>query len=67
MYIICSQVVTSVMRKWDGPEPTEWKVTKLPANGPKKGQSVRSWEAGKRMGDADWAKQRAKAIDEGKL
>ena len=55
------------MKKWNGPEPTEWKVTKLPANGPKDGQSVRSWEAGKRMGDADWARQRTKAIDEGRL
>ena len=56
-----------MVKRWDGPEPTEWKVTKLPANGPKKGQSVRSWEAGKRMGDAQWAKLRAKAIDEGRL
>ena len=54
-------------QKWDGPEPTEWKVIKLPANGPKKGQSVRSWEAGKRMGDADWEKKRNKAINEGRL
>ena len=54
-------------QEWDGPEPTEWKVTKLPANGPKRGQSVRSWEAGKRLGDADWARQIRKAQDQGKI
>ena len=54
-------------QKWDGPEPTEWKVTKLPANGPKKGQSTKAWLHGKRMGDADWEKKRNKAINEGRL
>ena len=54
-------------QKWDGPEPTEWKVTKLPANGPKNGQSTKAWLHGKRMGDADWEKKRNQAINEGRL
>ena len=48
-------------------EKAKPKVTKLPRNGPKDGQSMDSWLAGKRLGDAQWARQRAKAIDEGKL
>ena len=48
-------------------EKAKPKVIKLPRNGPKDGQSVRAWEAGKRLGDAEWAKKRNKAINEGKL
>ena len=48
-------------------EKAKPKVTKLPRNGPKDGQSVRAWEAGKRLGDAQWARVRNKAIKEGKL
>ena len=43
------------------------KVTKLPRNGPKDGQSMNAWLHGKRLGDADWEKKRAKAIEEGRL
>ena len=48
-------------------EKAKPKVTKLPRNGPRDGQSMNSWLAGKRLGDADWAKKRNKAISEGKL
>ena len=43
------------------------KITKLPRNGPKKGQSMESWLYGKKMGDADWEIKRNKAINEGRL
>ena len=48
-------------------EPIEYKVIKLPRNGPKEGQTMRQWEAGKRLADARWEKRRRKAIDAGKL
>ena len=55
-------------RKWDESKTAkEWKVVKLPRNGPKGGQSVGAWEAGKRLGDAEWEKRRADAISKGKL
>ena len=55
-------------RKWDESKTAkEWKVTKLPRNGPKDGQSYGSWAAGKRAGDAEWEKRRADAISKGKL
>ena len=34
-------------KKQDWKPATEYKVTKLPRNGPKPGQSVSSWEKGK--------------------
>ena len=34
-------------KKQDWKPATEYKVTKLPRNGPKLGQSVSSWEKGK--------------------
>ena len=43
------------------------KVTKLPRNGPKKGQSMNAWLHGKRLGDADWARQIRKAQDERRI
>ena len=49
----------------EGTAPT--KITKLPRNGPKKGQSMNSWLHGKRLGDADWARQIRKAQDQGKI
>ena len=55
-------------RKWDESKTAkEWKVTKLPPSGPKDGQSVGAWEAGKRLGDARWARLRNDAISKGKL
>ena len=41
---------------------TEFKTTKLKRSGPKPGQSVSSWEAGKRLADARWDKQRDKDL-----
>ena len=41
----------------------EFKTTKLPSNGPKPGQSVSSWEAGKRLADGRWNKKRDLNID----
>ena len=37
------------------------KVTRLPSNGPKAGQSTRSWQQGKDLGDHDWAQKSIKA------
>jgi hypothetical protein len=37
------------------PEP---RITRLPRNGPKAGQSTAAWLAGKRRGDAQWDKVR---------
>jgi len=37
---------------------TEFKVTKLPSNGPKPGQNVSNWELGKELADKRWDKQR---------
>ena len=54
-------------KKWEGKEATKWRVTKLPRNGPKEGQSVGKWEAGKRLADIRWEIQRRKAIDENRL
>ena len=54
-------------KRWEGKEATEWKVVKLERNGPKGGQSVRAWEAGKRRGDLEWESKRRKAIDHGQL
>ena len=48
-------------------EPKEWKVTKLPRNGPKPGQHMSHWMRGKERGDLTWEKRRRKAIDGGKL
>ena len=64
-------LITAAMRKqqkWDERNTAkEWKVTKLPRNGPSEGQSVGAWEAGKRLGDARWEKRKADAISKGKL
>ena len=50
-------------RKKPGFTPaTEFKTTKLKRSGPKPGQSVSSWEAGKRLADARWDKQRDKDL-----
>ena len=55
-------------QKWDERNTAkEWKVTKLERSGPKDGQSVGAWEAGKRLGDARWARLRNDAIGKGKL
>ena len=55
-------------QKWDERNTAkEFKVVKLPRNGPKDGQSVEAWEAGKRAGDAKWARLRNDAISKGKL
>mgnify|MGYP004090477185 CR=1 FL=1 len=45
----------------------EFKVVKLPRNGPKEGQSYSSWAAGKKRSDIDWAKRKFDAISKGKL
>ena len=65
-------LITAAMRKqqkWNEANTAkEWKVTKLPRNGPKEGQSVESWQYGKtKGGDADWEKRKADAINRGKL
>ena len=64
-------LITAAMRKqqkWNEANTAkEWKVTKLPRNGPKEGQSVGSWEIGKRSADARWARLRNDAISKGKL
>jgi hypothetical protein len=39
-------------------QPAEFKVIKLKRSGPRPGQSVSSWEAGKCLADARWDKQR---------
>ena len=55
-------------QKWDERDTAkEFKVVKLPRSGPKNGQSVGAWEAGKRLGDARWARLRNDAISKGKL
>ena len=56
-------------QKWDESKTAkEFKVVKLPRNGPKEGQSVESWQYGKtKGGDADWEKRRNDAISKGKL
>jgi hypothetical protein len=56
-------------QKWDESRTAkEFKVTKLPRNGPKDGQSVELWQHGKtKGGDAAWEKRRADAISKGKL
>lgn len=56
-------------RKWDESKTAkEFKVTKLPRNGPKGDQSVEAWQCGKtKGGDAEWAKRKADAIRKGKL
>ena len=56
-------------RKWDESKTAkEFKVTKLPRNGPKDGQSADAWLHGKtKGGDAEWAKRKFDAISKGKL
>lgn len=62
---------TAAMRKqekWDEANTAkEFKVVKLPRNGPKDGQSYDSWAAGKKKGDIEWAKRKFDAISKGKL
>ena len=48
-------------------EDAKPKITKLPRNGPKEGQSMNTWLHGKKLGDADWARQVRKAQDQGKI
>ena len=62
--ICCMQSTIDMQMPAEDAKP---KITKLPRNGPKEGQSMNAWLHGKRLGDADWAKKRAKAIEEGKL
>ena len=55
-------------QKWDERNTAkEFKVVKLPRNGPRDGQSVGAWEAGKRRADIDWAKRKFDAISKGDL
>ena len=54
-------------KKWEGEEAKEYKVIKLPRNGPAEGQSMGSWLSKKRIGDLTWEKRRRRAIDEGML
>ena len=56
-------------QKWDESKTAkEFKVVKLPRNGPREGQSVEAWQYGKtKGGDAEWAKRKADAIRKGKL
>lgn len=49
-------------KKQDWTPAKEFKVTKLPSNGPKPGQSYTSWEAGKDQADKRWDKQRDKNL-----
>ena len=64
-------LITAAMRKqqkWNEANTAkEWKVTKLPRNGPKDGQSQVAWLYGKRGGDAEFEKRRTDAINRGKL
>lgn len=64
-------LITAAMRKqqkWDEANTAkEFKVVKLPRNGPKEGQSQGAWLNGKRMGDVEWEKRRSDAISKGKL
>ena len=64
-------LLSTAMRKqekWDERNTAkEFKVVKLPRNGPKEGQSYSSWAHGKKQGDAEWAKRKADAISKGKL
>ena len=54
--------------KWDERNTAkEFKVVKLPRNGPKEGQSYGSWAHGKKKDDAEWAKRRFDAISKGTL
>ena len=50
-------------KKQDWTPAKEFKTTKLPRSGPKSGQSVSSWEAGKRLADGRWDKKRDLNID----
>ena len=54
-------------KKWEGKEATEYKVIKLPRNGPTEGQHASHWMRGKAKGDLTWEKTRRRAIDGGKL
>ena len=49
-------------KKPDWKPATEFTVVKLPANGPKPGQSYESWAAGKRLSDVKWEKVKAANI-----
>ena len=62
--ICCMQSTIDMQMTAEDAKP---KITKLPRNGPKKGQSMNAWLHGKKMGDADWAKQIRKAQDEGRI
>ena len=62
--ICCMQSTIDMQMTAEDAKP---KITKLPRNGPKEGQSTRAWLHGKRMGDADWEKKRNQAINEGRL
>ena len=42
----------------------KWKVTKLPRNGPKDGQTYKQWAYGKSFGDQDWQKKVDTELDE---
>ena len=54
--------------KWDEANTAkEFKVVKLPRNGPKNGQSTRAWLHGKKAGDIEWAKRKFDAITDGRL
>jgi hypothetical protein len=50
-------------KKPDWKPAAEFTVVKLPANGPKPGQSYESWAAGKRLSDAKWEKVKAANIN----
>ena len=62
--ICCMQSTIDMQMTAEDAKP---KITKLPRNGPKEGQSMNSWLHGKKMGDADWEKKRNQAINEGRL
>ena len=65
---VLSSAAMRKQEKWDEANTAkEFKVVKLPRNGPKDGQSYGSWAAGKKRDDVDWAKRKFDAISKGKL
>jgi len=52
----------SPRKKQDWTPATEFKVTKLRRNGPKKGQSYEAWARGKQKNDQEWEQIRDKNL-----
>ncbi len=52
----------SPRKKQDWTPATEFKITKLRRNGPKKGQSYEAWARGKQKNDQEWEEIRDKNL-----